>query len=99
MSQVKPQSGANIIRLVWEGGLRAINIIDCYSSNYLPQSQLSVDRETVHVNMKTKISLQCPSLLVFYSFLRYKEKEVKWEAADGDEMFARGLRSKILKIH
>ncbi len=31
--------------------------------------------------MKTKISIQWPSLLVFYSFLRYyTEKEVKWEA-------------------
>ncbi len=37
------------------------------------------------VNMKTKISLQCASLLVFYSFLKiyYIEKEVKWEAHMG----------------
>ncbi len=34
--------------------------------------------------MKTKISLQCPSLLVFFSFLIYYiEKEVKWEAQMG----------------
>ncbi len=38
-------------------------------------------RQTAHVNMKTKISLRCPSLLVFY-FLKiyYIEKKVKWEA-------------------
>ncbi len=37
--------------------------------------------ERTIVNMKTKISLQCPSLLVFYSFLKiyYIEKDVKLE--------------------
>ncbi len=56
----------------------------------------SYHRQTAHVNMKTKISLQCPSLLVFYSFLNilYRERS-EMGGPDGDEVFACGHMSRI----
>ncbi len=49
----------------------------------LPEDMEGPTKGKLLVNVKTKISLQCPSLLVFYSFLDHIEKEVKWEAQMG----------------
>ncbi len=52
----------------------------------------SVDRTTgkLLINMKPKISIQCPSLLVFYSFLKYilYREGSQMGGPDGDGMFA-----------
>ncbi len=53
------------------------------------------------VNMKTKISLQCPFLLIFYSFLKqgldilYREGS-EMGGPDQDEMFACGRTSLMI---
>ncbi len=65
---------------------------------YLLQEDLTTAK--LLVNMKTKISLQCPSLLVFYSFLKqdilYREGS-EMGGPDGDEIFACDLTSLFLQ--
>ncbi len=51
---------------------------------------------TAHVNIKTKIPLQRPSMLVFYSFLIKTlvcRERGEMGGPDGDAMFACGLRN------
>ncbi len=69
--------------------LRMKNIL--YSSAYWAILLEGYNTGKLLINMKTKISLQCPSLLVFCYFLYREGSEMG--GPDGDGMFACGYNN------